>query len=401
MRVTISKPSRLSLYIHFPFCIQKCRYCAFASEDRGLDRIDPWTIALTEEIELSSELLRSYDGLYTLYIGGGSPNLLGPRNLETILHKIETIHKLDTVREFTLEINPESVTAEDLQAYRNLGVDRLSIGCQSLQTGELKTLGRIHSVNDFYRTIKLVTQAGFPNLNLDLIFGIPGQTLESWTDTLQKVLQFPANHFSIYALSYEESTPLKRLLDAGKIRTVDDEVQWQMYQLAHETLTEHGFEHYEISNWARPQAHSRHNSAYWEGRDYLGLGPSAHSFIRGRRQWNMAGVDAYLKSLKSQKLPVEGEEKLSPQNRRDEYIMLSLRTKKGIRAEEFELQTGAPFADFADRLEQRMGEGFFREYAYIRDDSLQLTLKGWFLSDYIIGELANILGEKNHDYKKS
>jgi len=395
-----TKPN-LSLYIHVPFCRRKCRYCAFYSEDRGLERIDSWANALQQEIRLYRDSLAGYANLRTLYIGGGSPNLLRTIHFRSIYETLSKYITLDDLQEFTVEINPGETSVELLQNLVDIGVTRISVGCQSLDDRELRFLGRIHDAEQCRQTLQQLHELPLQAISADLIYGIPGQKLAAWEKSLREIADLPMQHLSLYALSYEKGTALERQLRERQIAAMQEDREWEFYARAHAVLNELGFEHYEISNWARPGFRSRHNSAYWEGRDYLGLGPSAHSHIRGERWWNVSEVDRYLQQLADRQLPVDKREKLNAANRLDESILLRLRTDGGLSKTRFEEITQRSFADFLDAIRARFGEGFFHDYAYIRNDSLQLTLKGWFVSDYLISRLADLAGGWIHDRPQS
>ncbi|MCK4297464.1 MAG: radical SAM family heme chaperone HemW [Candidatus Marinimicrobia bacterium] len=384
----------LSIYIHFPFCVRKCLYCDFASEDWGLERIDKWTDALILEINLNKEKFISSPKLYTLYIGGGSPNLVGVDNFYRIVKTLNDYFDFDTLREFTVEVNPGGTSIELLNAFKNAGVNRISIGCQSFIDVELKTLGRIHSVDDIVRLLEQVKSVGIPQRNLDLIFGIPGQTIESWKNSLENAILYNVEHLSLYNLIYEEGTPLSDLRSKGIISPLEEEQEWLMYDLAHKMLEKAGFIHYEISNWAKPDYMAVHNSIYWSGGKYLGFGPSAHSFDGENRWWNCRDVDTYINFLKNDELPITGSEKLSVENKKTEYFLLGLRTQTGIEISRFESVTGMEFIDAHKMLIGHLGEKIEGEYGYIDGNYFRLTHRGWFLCDYITGKLLTLIEER-------
>jgi len=381
----------LSIYIHFPFCVRKCLYCDFASEDWGLDRIDQWTDALISEINLNKKKFANSKKLYTLYIGGGSPNLIGIENFYLIVNTLKNYFDFDALREFTIEVNPGGTSIELLNAFKNAGVNRISIGCQSFADNELKTLGRIHTADDIVKLLERVKSVGISQKSLDLIFGIPGQTIESWKSSLESAISHNVEHLSLYNLIYEKGTPLSDLRSKGIISPVEEEQEWLMYDLAHKMLEKAGFIHYEISNWAKPDCMAVHNSIYWSGGKYLGFGPSAHSFDGESRWWNCRDVNAYISFLKNGKLPTEDSEKLSDENIKTEYLLLGLRTLTGIETSRFESVTGMEFIDAYKMLMDHIGGKSEGEYGYIDGNYFRLTHKGWFLCDYIVSKLLSII----------
>ncbi len=383
----------LSIYIHFPFCVRKCLYCDFASEDWGLDRIDQWTDALISEINLNKKKFANSKKLYTLYIGGGSPNLIGIENFNRIVNTLKNYFDFAALREFTVEVNPGGTSIELLNAFKNAGVNRISIGCQSFIDNELKTLGRIHTVEDIVKLLEQVKSVGISQKNLDLIFGIPGQTIESWKNSLESAISYNIEHLSLYNLIYEKGTPLSDLRSKGVVSPVEEEQEWLMYDLAHKMLEKADFIHYEISNWVKPGFLAVHNSIYWSGGKYLGFGPSAHSFDGESRWWNCRDVNAYIKILKNGKLPIEGSEKLSDENKKTEYLLLGLRTQTGIEISRFESITGMEFIDAYKMLMDYLEERIEGEYGYINGNYFRLTHKGWFICDYIVSKLLSIIEE--------
>ena len=383
----------LSIYLHFPFCIRKCLYCDFASEDWDLDRIEQWTDALISEINLNKKKFANSKKLYTLYIGGGSPNLIGIENFNRIVWTLSSYFNFNELREFTVEVNPGGTSIELLNVFKNAGVNRISIGCQSFVDNELKTLGRIHTADDIVKLLERVKSAGISQKSLDLIFGIPGQTIESWRGSLESAISHNVEHLSLYNLIYEKGTPLSDLRSKGIISPVEEEQEWLMYDLAHKMLGKAGFIHYEISNWAKPGYIAVHNSIYWSGGKYLGFGPSAHSFDGENRWWNCRDVNAYIDLLKNGNLPTEDSEKLSDENKEIEYLLLGLRTQTGIEISRFESITGMEFISAYKMLMDHLEERIEGEYGYIDGNYFRLTHKGWFLCDYIVSELLRITEE--------
>jgi oxygen-independent coproporphyrinogen-3 oxidase len=335
---------------------------------------DLWTHALINEIELYSRKLGSFD-IDTIYIGGGSPNLIGSKNIRSIFESLNTSFGLQSVREFTVEINPGGVKPDFLNQLKDIGVNRISVGVQSFNNSELTTLGRIHQVEEVFVTFRVLNRIGFDHLSLDLIFGIPGRGLCSWERSLKQAVEMGVDHLSLYNLIYEEGTPLYELKEKRKITPTDSELEWRMYELAHQWLESRGFQHYEISNWSKPGCESVHNSSCWKGSYYLGLGPAAHSYDGMSRWWNIRSVDAYVKHLSEGKSPVEDREELNKYDREIEFLFLSLRTQGGLSIRKFENLFLIDFKRVIQKLAQRIDSD---EYWIFDGDSFKLTPAGWF-----------------------
>jgi oxygen-independent coproporphyrinogen-3 oxidase len=302
---------------------------------------------------------------------------------------------LSSLKEFTVELNPGRIQANLLSQFKQSGVDRLSIGVQSFHDQELQTLGRIHSVEDIWQVGELVRQVGFKHLNADLIYGIPGQTLTSWKSSLEQLLLLPVDHVSLYNLSYERGTLLDEWHQKRVIMSLDPELEWQMYGMAHNFLRAAGFRHYEISNWAKPGSESRHNCGYWSGRNYLGLGPAAHSFFNRQRWWNYRSVEKYLKALSGSNFPEAGREQLTNEDREIEYIFLGLRMAQGLSVRKFNNLFLIDFKRLVERLADKIGSD---EYWIFAGDSYKLTLRGWFVCDSITHQMLQLIEEIKHGH---
>lgn len=318
------------LYIHIPYCHSKCAYCDFYSTPRS-DTMHAYIKAL--EKEYSHRLHEISQPFTTRYIGGGTPSALPPELLAQVLN-IGTEHKYI---ETTIEVNPEDVNAELLTLLKENEINRVSMGVQSLIDHELKSVGRRHNAAEAITAARTIRDAGITNLSLDLIFGLPGQTIDSWVTTLKEILNLRPEHISAYSLMYEPGTKLTAMLNAGKLQSVDEEVASQMYSIMCSMLFDSGYEQYEISNFCLPGFHSRHNSAYWDFTPYLGIGASAHSYDGAIRRANPASVKQYLANPAA----AFSEEVLTITERIEEYIMLRLRTSRGLDLSEFSRLFGA------------------------------------------------------------
>ena len=315
------------IYIHVPFCKQACTYCNFHfSTNLGLQ--NDFTAALLKEIELRHPYLQG-ERVETIYFGGGTPSLLTKPALQQILNSISRHFTIDSNPEITLEANPDDMDPGLLQDWKKSGINRLSIGIQSFFTEDLAWMNRAHNSDQSLRAVKQAKNAGFDNFSLDLIYGSPGLTDEKWTENLNKVISMEPAHISCYALTVEPKTALYKMIKTKSVDDVDPEIQARQFLAGIQKLEAAGFEHYEISSFAKPGKRSRHNSSYWQSKKYLGLGPSAHSFDGTSRQWNISNNALYIKSLTSGELFFESE-KLLPRDLLNEYIMTSLRTTEGL-----------------------------------------------------------------------
>jgi putative oxygen-independent coproporphyrinogen III oxidase len=318
------------LYLHVPFCKTKCPYCDFYSiTDASL--ISSYLTALDAEARLYREQFPGFD---SLFLGGGTPSLLTNAQLDQLIKNLRRHFVFAPGTEFTLEANPDDITADKLGRYRDLGINRLSLGAQSFGEAELGFLQRRHTAAQTIAAIELIRAAGFTNLGLDLMYGLPGQSLDAWLKTLGSALRFNPQHLSCYQLTLAPGTPLGRRLAAGSLTPLDEETQREFFLLTADFLTARGYLHYEVSNFAREGKYiCRHNLKYWTRTPYLGLGPGAHSFLAGRRWWNFSSVEKYGATLNAGQLPVAGAESLTPEQVRLETLALGFRTREGVSLE--------------------------------------------------------------------
>lgn len=332
------------LYLHIPFCRQKCHYCNFYSVPISQKFHHSFLDDLKKEIQLYAD-----DSFWreltfeTVYLGGGTPSILAPTEIEDILAELHHHFRLARDSEITLEVNPETVTAEKLNAFRQAGVNRLNIGVQSFNPAELVLLNRIHDHKQARWCLQAARSAGFSNVGADLIFGLPGQTVTAWARNLTELLELTPEHISTYGLTIEPETFLAHEIEAGRLNPVSEEVEREMYLRTIETLASQGYEHYEISNFARPGFRSQHNQIYWRNEAYLGLGPSAHSFAPPVRWWNMADVLTYHRKMATSQRPVQNQESLTREQQMLERIFLGLRRTEGIDLAAFEAEFGMDF----------------------------------------------------------
>jgi oxygen-independent coproporphyrinogen-3 oxidase len=371
------------IYIHIPFCRQACNYCNFHFST-SLHYKNEFVAALLKEIELQSaaDYLQGQP-IETIYFGGGTPSLLSIDELQQIMQTLQQQFIITTDAEITLEANPDDVTDEKLAGWKQLGFNRLSIGIQSLFEEDLQWMNRAHTAEEAKQVITKARAAGFNSFTVDLIYGTPGLTDEKWLSNINWVLQQNIHHLSCYALTVEEKTPLDKLIREHKKTDVDAEQQSRQFILLMNELNKAGFEHYEISNFAKPGYRSKHNSSYWKGVHYLGLGPSAHSFNAISRQWNVANNQQYIQALQQNKIPFEKEE-LTKEQQLNEYIMTSLRLLEGCNLTYVEQQFGIAAAN-----ELKVGAVAFVNNGQLRvtNNHLVLTQQGKLFADSIAADL--------------
>lgn len=370
------------LYIHIPFCSTRCSYCDFYSQTETALQTE-YIEALKEEMDLRRE--ETTDVIHTVYFGGGTPSLLRPRELEALLKKVRDLFILSSETEFTIEANPDDLSPGYVKEIASLGFNRISMGAQSFRDEDLAFLNRRHNVKQIYKAVDNCRQEGVMNISIDLIYGLPGQTTELWEANIDAILSIAPPHISAYHLIYEEGTPLTLMLKQGKIKETDEETSLELFQLLREKLLNAGYEHYEISNFAQPNFHSRHNSSYWEDAPYLGLGPSAHSFDgKNIRRANPPSIRKYILAMKERK-PFFTKEILSKKERYNEVLMTRLRTSRGLDPDLLKKQFGEDYAEYClQSAKPFIHNGLLRQET---NNTIRLTEKGIFLSDSIISEL--------------
>jgi oxygen-independent coproporphyrinogen-3 oxidase len=363
------------LYLHIPFCLSKCPYCDFYSIT-SISAVPDFLNGLFKEMEMYSHGFRSFD---TVYIGGGTPSLLNSKQLESILIKVRKNFDLVADAEITIEANPADLNQSFLESIREIGINRINIGVQSFDEKMLDFLGRRHSVMQAVSAVEASRKAGFYNVGLDLIYGIPEQGIESWLDTLKQAVAFSPEHLSCYQLTLEAKTPLGIRHQAGEFPIPGEELQYEFFMRTSEFLRDAGYIHYEVSNFARGKEYaSRHNQKYWDHSPYLGLGPSAHSFQSNQRWWNHRSLDQYLTSINAGNFPVQETETLTIEQLRLEALCLGLRTKKGVYLPDFRNQYHYDlFTEKKEILTKLKAEGFIS----IQDNYLYPTQSGLAVAD--------------------
>jgi oxygen-independent coproporphyrinogen-3 oxidase len=377
--------SALGLYIHVPFCPQICPYCAFASVTGRVESHKPYVEALCGEIESWGHL---HGPLDTIFFGGGTPSQIEPALIGQILDAARDHLGLGAEVEIAIEVNPGTVDREQFIHLRELGCNRLSIGAQSFRDAGLRLLGRVHSAGDVERAYAAAREAGFANVSLDLIADVPGGAKADWRYSVDRAADLAPEHISVYSLTIEEGTVFAERLRQGRLLPVADDVQAHTFEWTAERLATAGYEHYEVSNYARPGYRSRHNWGYWTGVPYLGVGMGAHSFIDGQRFWNTRDLDAYMAAVSGRESPREGGEKIDADTARREHLWFGLRTIAGVQLNENKVAQVRESARFAD-LEAA-------GYAMVEGQSLRLTGPGLLLADALGIELERILEDSEY-----
>ncbi|HEX7119985.1 MAG TPA: radical SAM family heme chaperone HemW [Longimicrobiales bacterium] len=365
------------LYLHVPFCVRRCSYCDFAVDVVRRAPLESWLDAIAAELALLAEA-DDWPGplrLRTVYVGGGTPSLLGAGAMAELRRRLEPYARLAEDVEWTVEANPESFDAELARAWRDAGVNRLSLGAQTFDERALRWMGRLHGAEGPARAVEAARRAGIENWSLDLIFGLPARLGRVWAADLERALALEPPHVSLYGLTAEPATPLGRWVREGRERLADEETYEAEYLLAAERLAAAGFEHYEVSNFARPGRASRHNSAYWTGAAYLGLGPSAHSYLPPVRRWNLRDWAAYRSAVESGRSPIDGREAVAGPALGLERTWLALRTRDGLRRDGWTEAQASLAAAWVERGWAEWAAG-----------AVRLTAAGWLLLDRLTVE---------------
>ena len=372
----------LGVYVHVPFCRSKCQYCDFYSLSAKDDKLmDGYLNAICAHIKEAGALAPNYK-VDTIYFGGGTPSFFGAEGMATILTYIRRSFDVDNNAEITFECNPDSVSDKLLNRLRAEGFNRVSLGIQNDNDEVLKKLGRPHTYGQAVAAFHRIRKAGFRNISVDLMYGLPGQTLREWQDTLEHVLTLNPEHISCYGLKVEEGTPLYEYRDYAKLP--DDDTQADMYLAGIEILKGHGFRQYEISNFARKGLYSRHNMKYWTGGEYIGFGPSASSDFAGKRYTICRSVQDYITGIKKKGQIIEDVQEIPARERAGEYLMLRLRTTTGVNPDEYERMFLLPFHPIEELLIKQRNLGYAVQ---TEDNRWHLTPQGFLISNTIISDL--------------
>lgn len=378
-------PKDFSIYIHIPICVSRCNYCNFITYDDSLHLIDSYVTALCTEISIAAETFCLKERPCTsIYLGGGTPSLLNKFQLRQIFNALNNSVYLDDSAEITLEANPQDITKTVLVSFHEVGINRLSIGCQSFQDEYLQFLSRRHSADEGRKAIELSRQAGFSNISIDLIFNIPGQTLKLWNKDLEEASLFSPEHISLYNLTIEPGTPLNEQFRKGYFQLPSDSISEEIYTSADKYLVNSGYHHYEISNFACAGFYSRHNINYWSGNQYFGLGAGAHSYDGKRRFWNKETLKEYIESVRKGVLPEAKSEILTPEQKYLERVMLELRTEAGLDLSTLE-------SGYRMRIIKNMKKLTLSDEEPViemHDEQLMIPRHKWIIADEIIARLV-------------
>ena len=369
------------IYLHIPFCKRRCIYCDFFYTTEN-DKKITYVQALSKELELRKDYL---DGeiIDTIYFGGGTPSQLEEKDFIQLFETIYKIYTINPKAEITIEANPDDLTPQYIAMLRTLPFNRLSMGIQTFKEDTLRLLHRRHTAAQAQQAYQHCREAGFQNISIDLMYGLPGETLEDWQKDLQTALQMRPEHISAYHLIYEEGTPLWNLKEAHQVEETDEDLSVSLFKELIHTLKSNGYEHYEISNFCRPGFHSRHNSSYWTGKKYLGCGPSAHSYDGISRQWNVASLSQYIQGIQKG-TPYQEKEELDLYTRYNDFIITRLRTTYGIPTHILKETFGETLFDYCMRMASpHLKQGFLTLDNHI----MKLTEKGIFISDGIMSDL--------------
>lgn len=384
----MNKKQELGIYIHIPFCAKKCYYCDFVSYPNMKEKQKEYVEALKKEIK--SYDLQNYN-ITTIYIGGGTPSYIESKYIVEVLEYIKSKLNANETKfenmEITIEVNPGTVTKEKLLDYKKVGINRLSIGLQSTNDRLLKQIGRIHKYQDFLQTYNLARNVGFTNINIDLMLGLPNQSIKDLKESIEKVISLHPEHVSIYSLIVEEGTKLYKQIETGELQLPEEELERKMYWYTKSKLELAGYKHYEISNYAKPKRESKHNSNCWEQKQYIGIGASAHSYLNNIRYCNVSNLKEYISNMENVEADFEEKyivnERQNLEDRKNEFMLLGLRKIDGVSIAMFkEKYVENPIFRYRDSLEKLVNEGL----VLIDGDMIKLTNKGL--------DLANIVWEE-------
>lgn len=373
----------LGLYIHIPFCERKCYYCDFNSFSGKGQYIEEYMAAVQKELKLYSGKLTDYS-IKSVFIGGGTPSLVEGPLIGRVMEQINKECSLSNEAEITMEVNPGTLTSEKLREYYESGVNRLSFGLQACQNHLLQILGRIHSYEEFLKNVTIAREIGFENINVDLMFALPNQQLWEWEESLQALVRLGIPHISAYSLIWEEGTRFQKWQESGELKPLEEELELAMYHRAIGYLKEMGYEHYEISNFAKANHRCVHNQIYWYNQPYLGLGAGAHSYLEERRFSNAYGLEEYLQYIKEGKVPVIERTALTFKDEVSETMFLGLRMMEGVSIEAFHNRFGVtPLALYGKTLHQLKTQGLIE----MNSSRIYLTPKGIDLSNLVFREM--------------
>lgn len=375
-----------SLYIHIPFCKSKCHYCDFTSFRCNHKTMDDYVKSLIKELSLYKEKLMDYS-IRTIFIGGGTPSVIDAKYIEEILEYVYENYNIENLEEVSIETNPGTLDKYKVKKYKTMGINRVSLGVQSTNDQILKSIGRSHNTKDFYNSLHLLRNEGFKNINADLIFSLPGQTMKDMMFTLSVIKRLELEHISLYSLIIEEDTPLGRLYNRGVVEPIDEEVDRKIYHKSIDILKNSGYEHYEISNFAKDNKRCLHNLAYWQIQPYLGIGLSSHSNLFSKRFFNYSDLKTYNECLRNNTLPIEGVETIDKDTLIGEYMIMGLRLIEGIDIQEYKDRFSEDIHNrYGDVISKHKHNGLIKEI----DSHIALTQRGLDLANIVEVDFYNI-----------
>lgn len=373
----------INLYIHIPFCKSKCRYCGFFSQVGKESCLPSYFQALEKEITSYKQRLQNYQ-ISSIYIGGGTPSLVNPDSIEKILNSCKENFDIKPDAEISIEANPETITSPKLEQYKKMGINRLSLGLQAWQDNLLQYLGRNSQTKDFLKAYDLARKAGFININVDLIFGIPNQTIDDWNESLEQVTKLNPEHISCYSLEIDEKSVFGKLYEQGRLEVLDEKHDRKMYRLARKKLKNAGYNHYEISNFAKSGFECRHNLDFWNYQQYIGFGAAAHSFFENSRYSNIYSIEDHVKNLLSGKLILEDSKQVILKKQMIEFTILGLRLIEGLNTKRFENLFGKNILEVLKKQFKKLEQ---LNLISIKKDKIKLTSRGLNLLDQVTLEL--------------
>ena len=379
----MTKTNSLGIYIHIPFCLKKCRYCDFISFDQqSPSQWQEYGVELNKEIHAYGESLKGEYIVDTIFFGGGTPSLISPTIIKGIITQIGISFQKESNPEITIEANPGTISEENLESYLEAGINRLSIGMQSFDNALLMLLGRIHDANEARESYRLARRMGFKNISLDLMFGIPTQSLQKWESSLMEAVELNPEHISFYGLSYEEGTPFDDARKCKELIPISEDIDREMYRKGLDILLANGYEQYEISNMAKPGYSCKHNLKYWSMEEYLGLGIGAHSFLKGKRLSNTGEWKRYFSTNK-----IKEEHVNSEYDNMSEYIFTGMRKTKGINFKNFKDSFGLDYFEYIGKREEQLFKYRDKGLLKVNAEGMYLTEKGIDVSNMILADL--------------
>lgn len=373
----------LGIYVHIPFCKQKCNYCDFYSIKWNDESENKYIEAIINEIKSYKDILSCNYIVDTVFFGGGTPTIIKPESLNRIMEALKEVINLDRNSEISMEANPNTLTTSNLELYKKIGINRLSIGIQSLNDEILKNIGRIHNSNEALEAIDRARNTGFENINADVMFNIPGQTVKDIEDTVSQIINKGVKHISFYSLKLEKGTPMYLMVKNNKIIMPDEDVEREMYYAGRNVMGKNNLFQYEISNFAKSGYECRHNLKYWNQEEYIGLGPSAHSFLNNIRYSNLSDLKLYCENSVSKNFDRIIHEKLNKDDLMFEYIMLKLRLTEGLNINDFNFKFST---DFKEMYKLQIDFLIKNKLVEFNNDYIRLTKKGMDISNFVIEE---------------